>query len=173
MKKPFIISAVCLLLLIFACFSFSVIGVSENNLVSDARKSQKIDDSWKVSKSVTDDLGALLFYDESSNDFTYSIYLNREGVSYGYFFHSGGSSTDISKGILAFDYGNSIALISLNNLNATKIECVSEDSQKQKDVYVVEQGKPFAIAIPVAGSNTTIKIYDKDGNEIAITKVSC
>ncbi len=121
----------------------------------------------------TDDLGVLLFYDEHSNNFTYSVYLNREGFSFGYFFHPGGNSIDISKGILAFDYGNSIALISINKVHAARIECVSENSQQEKVVYEIDLGKPFAIAIPIVDSNTTIKIYDKNGNEIPITTMSC
>lgn len=173
MKKSYIISAICLLLLvIFACFSFSIIGVTGDNLERDARKSQKIDDSWQVSKSVTDNLGALLFYDEHLNDFTYSIYLNREDLSFGYFFRSGGSTSDILEGIRAFDYGNSMALISINKVNVVRIECVSENSQKQGEIYTVEPGKPFAIAIPITDSNMTIKIYDQDGNEIPITTIS-
>lgn len=162
-----------MLLVIFACLNFSIIGVTKNNLERNARKSQKIDDSWQVSKSVTDTLGVLLFYKEDSNDFTYSIYLNREGFSFGYFFHSGGSSIDISKGIQAFNYGNSIAIVSINKVNAARIECVSEDSQKQELIYTLEPGKPFAIAVPIADDNTTIRIYDKDGNEIPITTMSC
>jgi hypothetical protein len=173
MKKSYIISAICLLLLvIFACFSVSTIGVIGDNLERDARKSQKIDDSWQVSKSVTDILGALLCYAEHLNDFTYSIYVNREGLSFGYFFCSGGSTIDIFEGIRAFNYGNSMALISINKVNVARIECVSENSQKQGAVYTVEPGKPFAIAIPITNSNMTIKIYDQDGNEIPITTVS-
>ncbi|MCY6372159.1 hypothetical protein [Clostridium ganghwense] len=172
MKKSYIISAICLLLLvIFTCFNLSTIGVSRDNLERDARKSQKINDRWQVSKSVTDNLGVLLFYDEHLNDFTYSIYLNREGLSFGYFFRSGGSTSDILEGIQAFDYGNSIALISINKVNVARIECVSEDSHKKGKVYTVEPGKPFAIAIPITDSNMTIKIYDQDGNEIPITTI--
>lgn len=170
MKKTYIISAICLLLLvIFTRFDFSIIGVSKDDLELDARESQNIDDSWDVSKSVTDNLGALIFYDENSNDFTYSIYLNRDGFSFGYFFKSGGSSIDISEGIVAFDYDNSMALISLNKVNVTKIECVDENKPKQREVYTLEPDKPFAIAIPITSSDTTIKIYDKDKNEIPIT----
>ncbi|MCY6484826.1 hypothetical protein OW763_10785 [Clostridium aestuarii] len=175
MKKSYIISAICLLLLvIFVRFSFSIIGVNRENLERDARKSQKIDDSWKVSKSVNDNLGTLLFYDEDLTDFTYSIYLNREGFSFGYFFRSGGSSNDILEGVQAFDYGNSIALISINKVNVVRIECVSENNQKQGEIYTVEPGKPFAITIPITDSKMAIKMYDQDKNEIQITTIlSC
>ena len=139
MKKVYVIFAVFLLLLgISACFRFSIVGVNRDGLEGDARKSQKIDDSWQVSKSVTDDLGALLFYDKHLNYFTYSIYLNRKGFSFGYFFRSGGSTSGISNGIRAFNYGSSMALISMNKVNVARIECVSETGLIQDAVYMAE-----------------------------------
>lgn len=173
MKKVYVIFAVFLLLLgISACFRFSIVGVNRDGLEGDARKSQKIDDSWQVSKSVTDDLGALLFYDKHLNYFTYSIYLNRKGFSFGYFFRSGGSTSGISNGIRAFNYGSSAALISMNKVNVARIECVSETGLIQDAVYMVEPGEPFAIAIPVTDDSMTVKIYDQNGNEIPITEIS-
>ncbi|HCJ56316.1 hypothetical protein [Lutispora sp.] len=173
MKKVYVIFAVFLLLLgISACFRFSIVGVNRDGLEGDARKSQKIDDSWQVSKSVTDDLGALLFYDKHLNDFTYSIYLNRKGFSFGYFFRSGGGTSGISNGIRAFNYGSSMALISMNKVNVARIECVSETGLIQDAVYMVEPGEPFAIAIPVTDDSMTVKIYDQNGNEIPITEIS-
>jgi hypothetical protein len=121
---------------------------------------------------VTNNLGVLLFYDKYLNNFTYSIYFNRKGFSFGYFFRSGGRTSVISNGISAFDYGNSMALISMNKVNAARIECVSESNPTQVIVCTIEPGKPFAIAIPVTDGNVTIKIYDQNGNEIPITEIS-
>jgi hypothetical protein len=173
MRKSYIIFPICLLIFfIFTGLNSSIIGVTANSLERDARKSQKIDENWQVSKSVTDNLGALLFYDKGLKKFTYSIYVNRKGLSFGYFFRSGGSTIDILEGIRAFDYGNSIALISINKVEVARIECISKNSQKQGEVYSVEPGKPFAIAIPITHSDMVIKIYDQNGNEIPITTIS-
>ncbi|MGF7059020.1 hypothetical protein [Brassicibacter mesophilus] len=173
MKKVYIIYAVFLLLLaIFVCFKFSIIGVTADGLEHNVRESQKIDDSWHVSKSVTDNVGALLFYDKHLNNFTYSIYLNRKGFSFGYFFCSGGSTSSISDGVRAFDYDNSIAFISMNNVNVSRIECGSKNRLTQRTVYTIEPGKPFAIVIPIIDENVTVKIYNQNGNEIPITEIS-
>lgn len=69
------IAVVCLCFsLFFAGSHFISWGVMKSNLESDARKSQKIDEGWKVVSQTTDKVSALLFYNENLSDCRYSIY---------------------------------------------------------------------------------------------------
>lgn len=166
----FVLVAICLVF-----YSFSFLGVLEKNIESDARKSQKIDDSWQVSKSISKNLAALIFYDDDSKDFTYSIYLNKDGFSFGYHFILGGETTDIRNGIQAFSYNEGMALISMNTVNAVKVERTFENPDIPTEIYHLEPHKPFAVVISSEENKAegVLNIYDAQGNSIPINTVLC
>jgi len=159
--------AICVLAgLAIASFT-GVFGTSANNIEQEARKSQKIDSSWEVSQSVSDGLCALIFYNETLDDYTYSIYLNRKVFSMGYFFRSGGSNTGIIDGIREFTYDtNGSALISMNKDNVAKIELNNGVNVTNIDV---NPAKPFAIVIPTNCGSVTL--FDINGNVTPITVI--
>jgi hypothetical protein len=167
-SRSIIIGSIAFILIILALItSAGVFGVSADSIEQDARKSQKINSSWQISKSVNDRLGAIIFYSDTLDDYTYSIYLKRSGLSFGYFFRSGGSNSSIMAGIHEFTYNsNGSALISMNKAKVAKIELDNGVNITKIDV---DPTKPFAVVIPAnCGS---VLLYDVNGNVVPISVV--
>ncbi len=161
MKKSNLLKTIAFILLAVAIASFvffdifDFFGISKVAVEDDARKSQYIDNSWKVSKSSSEDMVAMLFYPEDMGDYTYSMYVNRDN-SRGYFFRAGGSGNySIVKGVavVGFEDINSVAYISMNNPKITKMKL--ED--KEIDI---NPSKPFVFVLP---SSENPIFYNKDG----------
>jgi hypothetical protein len=159
--------AICVVLALVFVFLTGVIGVSANNLEDDARKSHKIDSAWDMNGSSNDGIAAFIFFNDTHDHHTFSIYLTRAGLSFGYFFREGGSSSIILNGILMFTYGeNGSAIVSMNKNRAAKI--VYGDSNDATEI-LVDPAKPFAAVVPAnCGS---IALYSADGIEIPITVI--
>ena len=106
MKKPFPkmilrILLVCVLLLGFL-YMDDDIGTSAANLESDIRNLQKIPEDWIVEGDVSDTMAAYISYPQDRSDHTFSVYVNRPGLSFGYFFRGGGSLSGVERGIAEF-----------------------------------------------------------------------
>ena len=84
--KKYIMIMSILILIFITLMSQGNIGVSKYNMEKDARKSQKIQEDWLTAKYINDDFGAFLFYSKDLSEYTFSIYQNRSGFSFGYFF---------------------------------------------------------------------------------------
>lgn len=167
-KKVRFALALFVILLLFLIIKTTVnIGITASNLERDARKSQKIDDTWVVSKSVNKNIGAMIFYGDARDHFTFSIYLNPEGLSFGYFFAGGGATGGIEDGISEFTFENKgSALISMNKKKVAQIEL--DNGIKVTNINI-DSTKPFAEVIP---SNCgKITLYDVYGNEVSMTDV--
>ncbi len=130
------------------------IGVSKNNVEADARKSEKIDDSWQVSKCISDDIIAMIFYSENKKEHKFSIYIKRPN-SWGYFFRIGGSDTGIEEFIRCYEFDNiaSRAFISMNSAKVSKVIF-------NEEVIKIDENKPFAMVFPI---NSAPKFYNDDG----------
>ena len=145
--------------------STSVIGITAGNLEKDARVSQKIDDNWDVSKSTTKHIGAMLFYNNTHDEFIFSIYLNRPDFSFGYFFATGVVSGGIDDSIRELTYGsNGSVLISMNTKKVAKIE-LNNDS----DVTTIniDSTKPFVVVLPCNYGEMTL--FDLNGNVVPMS----
>lgn len=164
MKKVFEYMGL-LIIMLFVLFSIlyfnNNIGTRKSNIEKDARISQKIDDSWQVAKSISDTMAAMLFYDEDLNDYTFSIYVNKRGLSFGYFFRGGGSTNIENEGIAEYKIEgyHEKAYLSMNRQQIAKIEI---DDGNTTEIIDIDMAKPFAIVLPIGIGS--IKIYDKDGN---------
>ena len=102
MEKPFPkmilrILLVCVLLLGFL-YMDDDIGTSAANLESDIRNLQKIPEDWIVEGDVSDTMAAYISYPQDRSDHTFSVYVNRPGLSFGYFFRGGGSLSGVERG---------------------------------------------------------------------------
>ena len=71
------------------------IGTSAANLESDIRNLQKIPEDWIVEGDVSDTMAAYISYPQDRSDHTFSVYVNRPGLSFGYFFRGGGSLSGV------------------------------------------------------------------------------
>lgn len=99
------------------------IGLSKGKLESDARKYQSIKEDWTTSKYINEDFGVLLFYSEDLTSHTFSLYRNRPGLSFGYFFRLGGPLPELPDDILKINSnGQGIIYASLNKMQVSKIE---------------------------------------------------
>jgi len=155
-----------LLIIFVVAYLNNVFGISATNIEREARKSNIIGDSWGVSKSLNDELCALIFYDETLDDFSYSIYVNRDGLSFGYFFIKGGSTIEVEQGIEVFDYDiKGKVLISMNKDRVAKILLDDDIIITQIDV---DPEKPFAVVIPVNCGSVTL--YNSSGEIVPVNQ---
>lgn len=166
MKKrlKLIIVVVVSAFFVYLLYSSGILGIPASKLEQDARSSQHIDESWSVKKEVSNKIGAMIFYDEQSDESVFSIYLNRNGFSFGYFFYAGGSVGAIADGIAEFtysDYGS--ALLSMNH---DKVEKIVFGNQNLSPISV-DPMDPFAIILP--DNCESFSLYDVNGKSIPIT----
>lgn len=161
--KKILCVAVALIIIVFGFFFVrDNIGVSAEKLEADARESQRINENWLVSKSVSDEIAVMVFYPESLDDHVFSVYAKSDSLSYGYFFKSGGSLyTD--EGVARFDFNNTSAYYSVNKIGVSLIEVVYPD---KTDTIEIDSGKPFAFALPDGA--VYARFFDLSGNEAKI-----
>ena len=165
MKKilPKILLCVVLVCGIFLFFLYanSDIGITANSLESDIRSSQKISNDWAVDGKVSDSIAAYISYPQDKSDHTFSVYVNRPGVSFGYFFRIGGSISQVEEYIAEFTIEgfNERAFISMNAQNINYLEI--DDGIDVRKIEI-DSNKPFAIVLPM--NTGSICFYDVNGN---------
>jgi hypothetical protein len=155
---------VIILLAFVIIWNANIIGVAAGSLEKDAREEQNIAGDWKMAQAVNDELCAMLFYDEDTRDYTYSIYMKREGTAYGYFFSQGGSDAYIGEGVrgMIFD-DKGIALLSMNEDKVCRIEV---NDNVEKETIEIDPTKPFVVVVPVNSGEITM--YDSLGNVVSL-----
>ena len=156
----------CVLLICIALVGFLYldyrIGVQKSQLETDIRSSQKINSDWIVDGTVSDTIAAFISYPDDMTHHTFSVYVNRPGLSFGYFFRGGGNLTE-ANGIAGYTVEgyNERAFISMNR---QQVECLKIDDGNSIQVIDIDSNKPFAIVLPVnAGA---LSFYDVDGNTV-------
>ena len=156
--------------ILFACSLFvgflyvsSDIGIASGNLETDIRSSQKIKEDWAIDGSVSDTMAAYISYPLDMSDHTFSVYVNRPGLSFGYFFRGGGTLSGIQRGIVEFTVEgyNERAFISMNQQQVQQLEI---DDGNTIQVVDIDRNKPFAIVLPINAGNITF--YDVNRNTV-------
>ncbi|MCI8529914.1 MAG: hypothetical protein HFH82_12315 [Lachnospiraceae bacterium] len=164
-KIPMLAGIVLIILLAFLIvWKADIFGVSGSRLEQDARERQNVNYDWEQVQSINDDVCAMLFYDEDRKEYAYSIYLSREGLSYGYFYAEGGADSQMTekvKGIVFEEKG--IVLLSLNGDEICKVVI---DNQNGKETILVDPQKPFAMILPVTCHE--IVMYDEQDNVVTM-----
>lgn len=153
---------VCIIASFIIVSQSDFIGISASHVEEDARKSQRIPDSWEVVQSHNDELYALLFYNpDNKGAYTYSLYENKKGISFGYSFRSGGDLSGISNTAIKYVYDNKgCVLVSLNRQRFQKIEVDNGEG----DLIEVDAKKPVVAVFPV--NSGILKLYDEAGKEV-------
>ena len=150
---------VVLACILFVCFLYTnnEIGVTSSKLEADIRSSQKIKDDWTVDGSVSSTMAAYISYPQDLSDHSFSVYVNRPGLSFGYFFRGGGTLSGIQRGIVEFTVEgyNERAFISMNQQQVQQLEI---DDGNTIQVVDIDRNKPFAIVLPINAGNITF--YD-------------
>lgn len=106
-------------------------------------------------------------YPQDRSDHTFSVYVNRPGLSFGYFFRGGGSLSGVERGIAEFtvDGYNERAFISMNQPKAARLEI---DDGNTVQVIDLNSDQPFAIVLPANAG--VIHFYDGNGNPVNYQK---
>ena len=120
-------------------------------------------DDWTVDGSVSDTMAAYISYPQDMSDHTFSVYVNRPGLSFGYFFRGGGSLSGVERGIVEFtvEEYKERAFISMNQQRVTQLQI--DDGNSIQGIYI-DSNKPFAIVLPINAG--TITFYDVNGNTV-------
>lgn len=164
-KLPIILLGVILACVLVFGFLYANndIGKTANSLEADIRQSQKILDDWIVDGSISDTMAAFISYPQDKTDHTFSVYVNRHGLSFGYFFRGGGDIVEVDDYIAEFvvEGNNERAFISMNTQNIVRLEV---DDGNGIQVIDIDSGKPFAIVLPLNVGN--ICFYDTNGNVV-------
>ena len=163
MKKRFlkIVIGIVLVCILFVGFLYANnnIGMTSTNLETDIRSSQKIKDDWTLDGSVSNTMAAYISYSQDMSDHTFSVYVNRPGLSFGYFFRGGGTLSGIQRGIVEFTVEgyNERAFISMNQQQVQQLEI---DDGNTIQVVDIDRNKPFAIVLPINAG--TITFYEPE-----------
>lgn len=164
--KNITIISLIFLFLVLILYMNNSIGVFKSKIESESRKSHKVSEEWESSKSISSNIGAVLFYGGDLEDFSYSIYLNRKGLSFGYFYTEGGSIPSIDEGVAEITYnGYGKVLISINK---EKIKSIEIDDGNKKEIIEIDSGKPFTLTLP--DNPGIITMYNINDNKITTCK---
>jgi hypothetical protein len=152
-------AAIIFIVLFSVLYFNSNIGVLESGIEKDARTGHKIDDNWEVTKSTTDNIAAMVFYDENIDNHIFSIYVNRKGLSLGYFFRGAGPvSSDIVQ--YQIDGYEEKIYLSMNKQQVFKAEIDEGDTI---EIIKIDNTKPFAL---VSHNNIGAIIFYDINNEV-------
>ncbi len=136
------------------------IGIPRENMISDLRCSQKIQADWITEGTASDTMAAYISYPADLSDHTFSIYVNRPGFSFGYFFRCGGSLSGVEDSIAEFTLDGFPERAFLS-MNARQIARVEIDNGNALQVINLDSSRPFAIVLPVNAG--TVTFYDIQG----------
>lgn len=155
--------------IVFVAFLYlnNDIGIQKSQFESDIRSSQKIRSDWIVDGNVSDTMAAFISYPRDMTDHTFSLYVNRPGLSFGYFFRGGGDLSGAKDGISAYTVEgyNERAFISMNKQQVERLEIDNGSSIKVVDI---DSDKPFSIVLPVNAGG--ISFYDVNGNTVGFSE---
>lgn len=156
--------------IVFVCILFvgylyanNDIGMTSTNLEADIRSSQKIKDDWTLDGSVSNTMAAYISYPQDKSAHTFSVYVNRPGLSFGYFFRGGGNLSEVQRGIVEFTVEgyNERAFISMNQQHVQQLEI---DDGNAIQVIDIDSNKPFVIVLPINAGKITF--YDVNRNTV-------
>ena len=168
MKAERICSLLGILVIILLAFviiwNANIIGVAAGSLEKDAREEQNIANDWEMAQAVNEVLCAMLFYDEETREYTYSIYMKKEGTAYGYFYSQGGKDPYIGESVRGMIYDDKgIALLSMNEDKVSRIEVDNSDTDTVIDI---DPTKPFVVVVPVNSGEITM--YNSLGDVVSL-----
>lgn len=159
--KTWVCTALIFAVLIGGFAVWNNTGVYKNNIEQDARSSQNIDDDWIVLQNSSDEIYAMLFYPNEKDDHTFSIYINRKGFSFGYYFASGGSSWGVSGMVRKYDFEyadiDDVVYISNNQEKATSYQLTDGE---RIIITPLNGEEPFVI---IESGDWEISFYNDNG----------
>jgi len=139
------------------------IGLSDDRLAWDFRQSQKIQNDWRISGTITDTMAAYIAYPEDRSDHTFAVYVNRPGLSFGYFFRGGGDIVSVERAIAEYTVEGyrERAFISLNTQGVVRVEI---DNGNEVEIIPLTSSKPFTLVLPLNAGEVTF--YNEQGQVV-------
>lgn len=139
------------------------IGLSDDRLAWDFRQSQTIQNDWHISGDITDTMAAFIAYPEDRSDHTFAVYVNRPGLSFGYFFRGGGDIVSVERAIAEYTVEGyrERAFLSMNAQKAARVEI---DNGTEVEIIPLDSSKPFALVLPLNAGEVTF--YTEQGQGV-------
>jgi len=139
------------------------IGLSDDRLAWDFRQSQKIPNDWHISGDITDTMAAFIAFPEDRSDHTFAVYVNRPGLSFGYFFRCGGDIVSVERYIAEYTLEGypERAFLSMNAQGAARVEINNGNSV---EIIPLDSGRPFVLVLPLNAGEVTF--YTEQGQVV-------
>lgn len=160
-KASAVILVLCAAFIVILYFN-NCFGVQKSKLETDIRSSQNIQADWTVEGDISNSMAAFISYPTDKTDHKFSVYVNRSGLSFGYFFVGGGSYSQIDAGIASYSvegYEEKV-YVSMNRQKVNSAQITDDNTIKTVEI---DSAEPFAIVLPNADN---IVFYDNDGNTV-------
>lgn len=133
------------------------IGLTKGKLEQDMRQSQNIGDEWSVAGVAGSHMAAFVAYPDTKDDHVFSIYVNRPGLSFGYFFRGGGTLSEIDRSIIEVQLEGckEHAYLSMNHAGVVRVEL---DNGNNVQTVELQPDEPFVMVVP--NNAGTVTFYD-------------
>ena len=106
-------------------------------------------------------MAAFISYPPDKSDHVFSVYVNRQGLSFGYFFRDGGTIESVKEGIAERTYDGCDERVFIS-MNTQDVALLRIDDGKEIQEVSIDSKKPFAIVVPANADSITF--YDMRGN---------
>ena len=140
-------------------------GVSASDLESDARKNQKIDETWTAECSSGRSVSAMLFYDEVLGEYKTSIYMDPDDRPFGYYFISGGCTNAENEGIVEYRISGCDERIYMS-MNLQQASLMVVDNGTEVKEIELDSEKPFVRVMPESAGS--VIFYDAGKNQLKV-----
>lgn len=160
-KATAVILVLCALFMVILYFNNSF-GVQKSKLEADIRSSQNIQADWIVDGDITNSMAAYISYPTDKTDHKFSVYVNRSGLSFGYFFVGGGSYSQIDSGIASYSVDGYEEKVFVS-MNKQKVSSAQITDDNTVETVEIDSAEPFVIVLP---NEENIIFYDIDGNPV-------
>lgn len=151
-------------IIVVAVFMYSLFfATHKKRIESEARTSQRIDQTWIKTQDDTQRMVAMLFSHHNDNDeHIVSIYVKENDILQTYAFRFGGHCPWISESVGKFEVDNQVIYLSSNMPSIRKMIDV-EDLSKE---IAIDHQKPFVIIVPkernIQFTNDQNERFDQD-----------
>lgn len=141
------------------------VGITENQMRAEVGGTE-FGSQWERTgcSQVGENMAVFLTWPKgSSTDGAVSLYVKRRGLSLGWFFRFGGSSSSIDTSIaeLRVDGQPERAFVSMNQVGAAYFIVDDGNHAERRELF---PGEPFTVLLPLNCGALTF--YDADGNEL-------
>lgn len=133
------------------------VGPRREHIQDDARKGQRIEETWLAAEDGGRELTALVFYPADRTRSVFSLYRKDRMPLFGWHFRGGGGVSAVDDGVAEFtvDGFGERAYVSLNTPGICRVELGSGET------LALDPERPFAIVAPC-----TAVFYDAEGDVV-------